>query len=527
MLINGDDLKNQKTIKASVCILGGGVAGLTLAKELKESFSDIVLLESGSNEYTQQAQNLYKANSVSPYYPDTSVSRLRFLGGASNHWANNTSPFTPIDFEMREWIDNSGWPITFDDISPYYKKAAQYCGTGDDGYLNDYWFKLLNQKDSFSSQANIETMIAKAALPPTRFFYAYGEELAGSHNVTIYKNSNVVDIDYSSSTAKITKVYFENYNGIRHSVEADYFVVCFGGIENARMMLLFNEKYNNKLGNKFDNVGRYFMDHPMVSPVHVHTGGDKTLQNFSSVVESKAIVSFYSLTEKALKNFKTTNIRLPLGPASEYELSDGISSFHILNQSFAKGKLPDDFGSHLSNFVMDMDMVIEAISRKSFDTPLFESANDFDGFNSRIMLEQAPHRDNQIKLGNTKDSFGIPRVDIKWELKAIDRERLWRSLEVFSLAVGEADLGRVRLLKERSDRLFGDQMGFGHHHMGTTRMWVDESKGVVDGNQKVFGTNNLYIAGSSVFTTGSHVPPTLTIVAMTIRLAEHIKGLRS
>ncbi len=137
-------------------------------------------------------------------------------------------------------------------------------------------------------------------------------------------------------------------------------------------------------------------------------------------------------------------------------------------------------------------------------------------------MEQTPSRNNRVRLGQAKDRLGLRKVLVDWTLEQHDIDMMWAGLLLLGKEFGVHSLGRLRLLKEQSERMFADQMGFGHHHMGTTRMASDERTGVVDRNQLVFGTTNLYVAGSSVFTTGSHVPPTLTIVALSLRLADHL-----
>jgi choline dehydrogenase-like flavoprotein len=524
MIVDAKVYENAQALEADVCIMGGGVAGIVLATELKNYFSNIILIESGDEFYTQEAQDLYTPSVDPKIYANPKYSRLRFLGGASNHWLNNTSPLSPIDFEKREWLENSGWPITFEDLKEYYDKAAQYCGTKTGNYDRGYWQNKLNQKNVFGNSEKIEFGIAKAATPPIRFFANYGKQLKESNSVTVIKNANVIDLEFDENLGKVETVTFNAYNKINHKVTSKLFIMCFGGIENARMLLHFNKKYNNKLGNKFDNVGRYFMDHPTMKPAQLFTR-DKDLFNSNSIsIDTYNVIRFMQLTEDALYANKTTNLRMPAIPANNYQLSDGISSFHILKQALNNGESPDDIGSHIGNLFGDLGMVIEAVSRQSFDEPLFDSADEFGGYELNIMMEQGPDRANRVKLGENKDQYGISRVEIEWELKEADINRLWKSLEVLGKDVGALSLGRLRLLKEQSARLFNDQMGFGHHHMGTTRMSESDIKGVVDKHQKVFGTSNFYISGCSVFPTSGHVPPTLTIVALSLRLAKHIIG---
>ena len=184
------------TEQCDICILGGGVAGLVLAKELIATGKQVILLESGAEYYEQTTQELYTAKTDFPYLPNPQYSRLRFLGGSSNHWENNTSPFSPIDFEKREWIENSGWPIKFDEIKTYYKSAQKYCGVNDDGYDTVYWQNKLNAQDLAANSPLVESQIAKSSVPPVRFYQSLKETLLKADNLIIYTHANVTDVIY-------------------------------------------------------------------------------------------------------------------------------------------------------------------------------------------------------------------------------------------------------------------------------------------------------------------------------------------
>jgi choline dehydrogenase-like flavoprotein len=527
MLINSNSLSVGSVITTDVCIMGAGVAGITIANEMMHKVGHVVLLESGGEKYDEKAQSSAKANNVPSPYPDPHQTRQRMLGGTSNHWANNTSPLSPIDFEKREGIDNSGWPISYQDIEPYYKRASVYCGTGEEGYDTKYWHEKfsINPLIKPGQSQVLELGIAKAAVPPTRFFEAHGAALKDSTNVAVYSMANVIDMVFSRETEKVESIVFMGGNGLKHTVHANEFIMAFGGIENARMMLYFNHKYDNKLGNTYDNVGRHFMDHPTIRGAQIYTAVPEIFTLFEGEMTSdykRFILNFMQLSESALLDNELTNIRLPVSKSTKYDMSSGISSFHTLKERISGKSMSGTVGQHVTNVLMDIDMVTEAVSRKTFDFEIFNSASDFAGFEVPLMMEQTPHRDNRIVLSKETDAFGIPKVNIQWELKEADKDRLWKGLDVVGRELGALNIGRLRSLKERSSRLFNDQIGFGHHHMGTTRMSNIESEGVVDAEQKVYGTKNLSLAGCSVFVTGGHVPPTLTITATSIRLSEII-----
>jgi choline dehydrogenase-like flavoprotein len=302
--------------------------------------------------------------------------------------------------------------------------------------------------------------------------------------------------------------------------------MCFGGIENARMLLTFNEKYNDKLGNQFDNVGRYFMEHPTIRAAHFYPLHNKLNKIYSGILDGPHFIhGRCKLKESTQYKYHTNNLRLYFNERSKLDLSHGISSSHILTDGLKNKEIPDDFGIHLVNVLKDIDLISEAFLRKKFNTSFVSDANDFLGYQVVSMIEQTPDKNNRITLGNTRDPLNIKKINIDFRVTESDKKNAWRSLELLAQDPVLQSLGRIRLLKKRESRIWGSQLGFGHHHMGTTRMSHKMENGVVDPSSKVFGTQNFYVAGCSVFPTGGHVPPTLTIVAMAIKLANELKRI--
>lgn len=526
MYINGKTLSSSRKFTADVCVLGAGVAGITMANELAKKGLSVCLLEAGGETRDEKVQKSAKANSVPSIYPDPMSSRLRMLGGTSNHWANNTSPLSPIDFEKREGFDVSGWPIRYEDLLPYYDKAAEYCGAGNDGYDPKYWHNKFSTAPVIGSDnPTLKLGMAKASVPPTRFFKEHGETLKLNNKVTIISYAEVVSLKYSNSRKSIDYIEFKSPNNVSHTVESGRYVMAFGGLENARMLLHFNNLNNNEMGNQGGSVGAYFMDHPTLRGAQLYTNDPSKFTLFKGEMLSdykRFVLNFIELSEDKLKEEQLTNVRLPLVEATRQQLSHGISSFHMLKDRLSGKSISGDLAGHITNVVMDLDIVADTVSRKKWGTPIIESVNEQGGFQVPLMMEQTPYRENRVSLSNRRDKHGIGLLNINWRITNKDKERLWRAIDIFSMEMGKQGLGRVRSLKERSSRLFADQIGFGHHHMGTTRMSNSPEDGVVDSEQKVFGVSNLFMAGCSVFSTGGHVPPTLTIVATTIRLADII-----
>ena len=524
MLIDTKTINESRNFQADICILGGGVTGIVLAKELLDKNRSVILLESGDEAYEKNTQDLYQAESIPEILPSPGTSRLRFLGGSSNHWDNSIERFDPIDFQKREWVANSGWPINYQDVAKYYPEAEQYCGVGNEGFNLKHWQEKLNFKDIFFTSKLFDTAISKTAIPPVHFFQKYGEELVKNPNIRIFKNANVTDIDFDDESHKIKSATFQAFNKPQCKVEAKIFIMCFGGIENARMLLTFNEKYDNRLGNQFDNVGRYFMEHPTIRAAQFYPLKNKLNKIYTGILDDSLFIhGRCKLKESTQHKYHTNNLRLYFNERSKLELSHGTSSTHIITDSLKKHEIPDHFGSHLVNVLKDIDLISETYMRKNFNTSFIDDADTFSGYQIISMIEQTPDKNNRITLGNETDSLNIKKINIDYHITKADKKTAWRSLELLAQDPALQAIGRIRLLKQRESRIWGNQLGFSSHHMGTTRMGHNTRDGVVDSNSKVFGTKNFYVAGSSVFPTGGHVPPTLTIIAMTIKLADELK----
>lgn len=527
MLIDTKNVELPQIFAADICIIGGGVAGIVLATELLASEHDIILLESGDVEYDQDTQNLYKAESRPKLFPAPVYSRLRFLGGSSNHWENSTERFDAIDFAKRDWVKDSGWPITYNAVAQYYPAAEQYCGVKKLGYDFAFWQNKFHFKDAFDGSELFQSAIAKSALQPTRFFMAYGKKLTDSTKIRIIKNANVVDLDFEEQSETVKSVKFQSLNKSLHQVNAKIFIMCLGGLENPRMLLHFNEKYNNKIGNQFDNVGRYFMEHPTIRAAQFIPFKDNVLGDaYNGITDVSAHLRVRcKLKESAQIKYKTNNLRLFFNKQTKLELSQGIESAHVLSEGMNKSETPENFGGHLMNVLKDADLIAEAYLRKKFQTSYFEDADNFGGYQIVSMLEQTPDRNNRIYLGTETDQLKLKKLKIDWSVSQYDKDKAWQTLTLLAQDPWLQSIGRMRLLDHNEERIWGSQLGFGQHHIGTTKMSDNIEHGVVDSSLKVYGTKNLYISGSSVFPTGGHVPPTLTIVALTLKLADELKKM--
>ncbi len=201
--------------------------------------------------------------------------------------------------------------------------------------------------------------------------------------------------------------------------------------------------------------------------------------------------------------------------------SEGFESLRLLVRSLRQCRLPDDLTEHLWNVIADFDDVAEGAYRRL-------QKRDLGTRVYRVMCrsEQVPNPESRVTLSDELDAFGVPRARLDWRLTEQDVDTIRRGQMFLAAELARAGLGRMQLPEEEG---FGwDQYVLGgHHHMGTTRMALDPRKGVVDADCRVHGIENLYLAGSSVFPTGGFANPTLTLVALAARLADHVRRVLS
>lgn len=522
---------DSNEISGDICIVGAGAAGISLAKQFLNSSLKIILLEAGGMNYEQDSQDLYQGENEGLTNFPLNVSRLRYFGGTTGHWGGACVPLDPVDFEKRDWLPHSGWPFARTELEPYYPLAQKICGAGPYDYSVKTWSHAENAPPLPLEKTSIESQIVHTS-KPIRFGTEYRDELEKAKNIHVILHSNVIDLITGNDDYRITEVRARNIDGRKLSVKAREFVLCTGGIENPRLLLLANKQRSQGLGNQNDLVGRYFMDH-----IHLVDAGELML--FESLnmklyerrnVNGTDVRTGLSLSQDALRKNQLMNswlgFKLVGAPVSQNK-----KSLNYLNRSFRNGDIPEDMWRHVGIAISDLsERISRKISRDIFQ-PISNKLNDnyTIGFSSHS--EQAPNPDSRVYLGDDTDRFGQRKAVLDWRLMDIDHASIRRTIEYMAQEMGATDLGRILLLLDEEDSIWSsaqsaednDRPSASFHHIGTTRMSNNPKQGVVDENLKIHDLNNLYVLGSSVFPTCGFANPTLTIVALSCRLADHFK----
>jgi len=558
MLIDTLTLPENTLIESDVCIVGAGAAGITLARELRGQPYKICLLESGGLDFDEVAQSLYQGANVGvPYFP-LSESRARYFGGSTNLWGGTCRPLDDIDFEYRSWMPYSSWPFTKAELNPYYERSQKVCGLERCDYEFADWENDLRRQHRFNlplSQERVVTYIFQVmSRERLRFGEVYKAEFEQAANINIYLHANVVDIETNNTAKAVTRLCVANLAGRKLWVSAKIFILACGGIENPRLLLASNRVCNNGLGNQYDLVGRFFMEHPYIRSGKVlltkpnalyPTGPQQKIQ-----VAQTRLFTALALSKTVQEREQILNFAIRLVPI----VPEWLKALQRLkSRDWQKKELGDRLFTivgDLSKVIANLDEVIARIWVKQIKHPPFPQQF----FETHLISEQAPNPDSRVMLSSERDKLGIPRIQLDWRLSSIDKYTIYRSQQLIQEELARTRLGSMQIeladdaswrsLLERSQQILDEAIARSdsrqleivlhedkywqslrgsYHHIGTTRMSTNPKLGVVNADCQVHGISNLYVTGSSVFPTSGLSNPTLTIVALAIRLADHIK----
>lgn len=518
MFIDARTLAKGHQAEADLCIIGAGAAGITLARELANTSSRIVVLESGGLQPSDEVQRLAEGEIAGQPYRPLVITRLRGFGGSTNHWAGACRPLDAIDFEQRDWVPHSGWPITRVALDPFYIRAHEICGLGPYRYDPANWQSPAAPPLPFSG-SSVQTSFFQFS-NKRRFGEIYRAELERAPNIDFYLNATVLELQTAAQPNAVRSVQAGTLNGSRFSVSARYVVIACGGIENARLLLLSNSIQKAGLGNQHDLVGRYFMEHP-----HVHSGIFLPAEKRPPLglyreqdIRGTMVKAALTIGEERMRQERLLGFSVTLTP---YELA-GAESIDYLKERIAAGEVPPKHTLwHLKRIFGDAGELMRDAYRNMTGSEDPRSGT----FRLHVRAEQSPNPESRVVLSTERDALAQPKGKLIWRLTALDKHSMRRSEEIIAQALGESGLGRLKIELDPSDDVWPPELAGGAHHMGTTRMHIDKHQGVVDDNCKMHSVANLYVAGSSVFPTVGFSNPTLTIVAMTLRLADHLKGV--
>jgi choline dehydrogenase-like flavoprotein len=503
--IDARTLPEATEIEADLILIGGGLASISIAKQWAGVGRSVAILESGGQERDMEIQALYAGAGVmrGPGNPDRNIdaypiqSRARWYGGSGNVWGGKCAPLDPADFERREWLERTGWPVTRAQLNPYYDRACDLLQIPrfDRDWDNspDAARPPIEINGDFFSSPRVFTALS-GEIDSAKFDAFRNDFVETSDNIRVYLHANVTNIALRRNGRQVDHLEVRCLNGRRHSARGRTYVLATGGIENVRLLLA-----SGGIGNHSDLLGRCFQGH-VTYGVYENAEGLNTIL----CVSDRQSMSLYVDSQR--------------------------DRTHCVLATSLEGQRRFNTG----NFTTTLVSTSEAASGEDAALASLAAKLDANGSSARhhgcfFMSEQFPHLESRLTLlPEHTDPLGMPRVFLDWVYSERDLDNLERSIAAVGDALGAEGKGRIRFPVARENLLA--TLNMSRHHMGMTRMDVDPEHGVVDENSRIHGLRNLYVAGCSVFPTSGIANPTLTIIAMSLRLSDHLKremGVRS
>ncbi|MBU6230382.1 MAG: GMC family oxidoreductase [Cyanobacteria bacterium REEB459] len=555
MLVNSRDLSEGHIVKTDVCIIGSGPSGITLARELANSSSHVTLLESGGLFQDPAIQDLSEGKIVGDDFLSLKETRNRQFGGNSNVWSIKLDrsenrhwqmgvryvPLDDIDFQQRDWVPYSGWPIGREDLLPYYGKAQQLAHSGPFVYEAQAWSDKQVKPIEWAGN-NFTTKVYQFG-PRQVFCQDYLEELSHSQKVDIYLYATAVELELRPNSQIIKRVQCTNSTGKTYWVEARLFVIATGGIETAKLMLASNQSHPSGIGNENDLVGRFFMDHVLLDIGNLYPASVELFSQLAFYdkrqVNGYSVMGHLALKEEVMAQNQLMNSTVILFPRPNLRQTKAMVAFKALvEQGYLKKPLPQNWPLIAKKFLQvagGLDHIVTAAYLgKRYDQspwPGFgrggwaeqpHTHGRFKRFEVLLQTEQAPDPANRVVLSQDRDALGIPRAELHWRWGQLNIDSARRIQDLFSDVVEKTGLGHFSAARREGQPYLPGPAGMAHH-IGTTRMSATPQTGVVNSDCRVHSVPNLYIASSSVFPTGGYANPTLTILALSLRLADHLK----
>ena len=524
MLSDARQLASDQQVEGDVCIVGAGPAGITVARELIGNGARVWLLESGGRDVERRAQRLNRGQSVGYPIHLPHQSRVRAFGGTTRHWFTPgdeswaARPLDPVDFEVRPGIRHSGWPFDRAHLDPYYAHAQALCQLGPFDYDPGRWTDPARTPPLPLPSGTVETSLFQHG---TADFDGYYQELVRAPNVTLLLHASVVDLGTGEDPGVVDRVEVRREDGSRCFVRARLVVLAAGGIENPRLLLLSRRVHGRGLGNDRDLVGRFFAERlsartGYIVPATPDLIGRTGFYPVHAAAPGVQIQGALRVGDAAQRERQLLNCAFFLVTRDLSFTAEAVRSVATLVKARRRRPLPAELLGHLGNVVTGLGP-LGAVARARLRGA--DSARSVVAM--RVQAEQAPNPDSRVTLGTRRDRFGLPVAQVDWRPAASDRASIRASQEAVDAALRGAGLGHVEFM-------LGDEhppalLEGNFHHLGATRMHTDPSLGVVDADSRVHGVRNLYVAGSSVFPTYGCSNPTITVVALALRLADHLK----
>lgn len=509
MIVEPSQLGETRSTDADVCIIGGGAAGLSLAAEFLGTRWRVVVLESGSHHPDAFGEALNDLDCLGLPHDGARLGRRRGLGGTTRAWGGQLLPLRSSEVEPRAWVPHSGWPLTLDELQPFYRRVEAMLGVEGPPYDAQTWKTIGIAPPAFDARRFCVRFSQWAPLTRRNFAVLMRRAISSSRNVTVFLDSTVTSLDCTVGGENIRSVRARSREGRTIEVRARVVVLACGAIETPRLLLAHG------LANRSGLVGRFFQDH---------------ISYVAGVVQPRSRAELQRLFDP--RYLGRTMLTAKIEPTDTQQRDQGMLNAmgHIAFE------IPEALG------LLEIRRLLRAVQSGELRMPRLEEvcalvrgggeltrlvfsrlvqrrrrSPSYGGVRLLVDVEQAPNPESRITLSQKKDALGVPLPALDWRLSGQEQATLSAYSRALAAEFDARGLGSVTLAETPEARdIF--------HHMGTTRMSGSAKEGVTNTDLRCHDVDNLFVASAAVFPTGGIANPTMTILALSLRLADHLKG---
>lgn len=526
MIQDFNEYSDGASLTADICIIGAGAAGIAVAREFAGTRHQVLLLEGGGFDPEAATQKLYDSEVVGLPHTGIHDGRARIFGGTTTLWGGQALRFDEFDLRERSWVPYSGWPVSRAELDPYYERAERVLQIGPRISYSELCASFGVAPPAFDPSRLY--MECSRWSPKPNFGTAYRAELKNASNISVLLHANTTAVVTHSNGNSVEGVEFKTLAGKQGVARARFYVICCGGIETARLLLASNRLQPCGVGNHNGLVGRFFQEHVHMNFGELFTSHRAHLQDLfeSFFVKGLKHAPLVTLTQRVQSEKQLLSIHgiVAFEPAPDSGIAAMKKLFRAaIGRSFSNAaELRRLVGRSLANPGELLRLAYRLRVQKRAATPK----------KGPILLgaqcEMAPDPESRVSLSETRDQLGMPRARMDWRLGELERRTL---AEFVAIVAGEFErLGLGSFDRKQAEFLevpvaWVARAHDSAHHMGTTRMHESPRQGVVDPQCRVHGVDNLYIGSSSVFPTSARSNPTLTILALSLRVADRLKEL--
>jgi choline dehydrogenase-like flavoprotein len=527
-----------------VCVIGAGPVGISLAVRLQQLGRRVLVLESGGLAADRAIQDLATAEIEYPKAHDSMrIATARRLGGTSNLWGGRCLPFDEVDFSDRPGLVDARWPIPLAAIAPFYRQACDFVDCGEPQFVSP-------APDAPEAPEGFRFDALERWSGTPRLQKRHRRALEQGPLIDIRLKTVVTGFEYADD-GRVSGLTIVRPDGSgRRTIAARTVVIATGGIEATRLLLAEQRDRPGLFGGVDGPLGRYHMAHVcgVIADITLADAAMDGAFDFFRAPDGVYVRRRFAPSQDLLARERFMNISfwpvvpeiadashgsgplsaiflgLAWGPVGRVMIPEALRNRHI------PANLPP-FGPHLLNVVRNLPSTIPYVldfmlKRYASDrrVPGFFLRNPKYKYGLYYHSEQWPNPDNRITLTDRRDRTGLPVAHIGYHFHQRDAQSVLRAHEVFEDWLKRAGLGSISHRfrpEERAGAILG-QAKHGPHQIGMTRMAADAREGVVDGDLRTFSAANLYVASCSSLPTASQANPTLTAIALALRLAEHL-----